>query len=182
MYGLPKGLVTVALGHITEGFYDTASLRSQKCSQHGAVYQKGITLPKRRCPRRCKPERDNGASEICKPSDAPRTKPRPCVKTMLCAIVQREAVNPRVGNLVHRVATVKFRPLHKVTVITELSKNAFHFTVVRLRQMRVVFDVHDAESRARRPDHATFVALVVDGREYELGIEICGVSHGRRDS
>ena len=70
-------------GRTTEGFYDTASLRSQKSSQHKIVYQKENALPKRRCPRRCKPERDNGANEPCKPNDAPKTKPRPCVKTML---------------------------------------------------------------------------------------------------
>ena len=40
-------------------------------------------LPKRRCPRRGKPKRDNGAKERGKPIDAPRTKPWPCVKTML---------------------------------------------------------------------------------------------------
>ena len=48
----------------TEGFYDTASRRSQKPSQHNSVYQKEPTLPKRRCPRRCKPMRDNGAINV----------------------------------------------------------------------------------------------------------------------
>ena len=73
-----------SLGPLTEGFYDTASLRSQEMSQHGTVYQKEITLPKRRCPRRCKPKRANGANESCKPNDDLKTNPRPCVKTMLC--------------------------------------------------------------------------------------------------
>ena len=72
------------LSRLTEGFYDTASLRSQKASQHTSVYQKETTLPKRRCPRRCKPTRDNGAKDLGKPNDTPRTKPWPCVKTMLC--------------------------------------------------------------------------------------------------
>ena len=72
------------LWHITEGFYDTASLRSQKSSQYRRVYQKETTLPKRRCPRRRKPTRDNGAKVRGKPYDAPTTKPWPCVKTMLC--------------------------------------------------------------------------------------------------
>ena len=48
----------VVVGHDlirpTEGFYDTASLRGQKVSQHQSVYQKEHTLPKRRCPRRGK--------------------------------------------------------------------------------------------------------------------------------
>ena len=68
----------------TEGFYDTASLRSQQTSQLQSVYQKEITLPKRRCPRRGKPKRDNEANEHGKPNDAPTTKPWLCVKTMLC--------------------------------------------------------------------------------------------------
>ena len=67
----------------TEGFYDTASRRSQQASHLDSVYQKEITLPKRRCPRRGILERDNGANRVCKPNDAPKTKPRPCVKTML---------------------------------------------------------------------------------------------------
>ena len=74
---------------LTEGFYDTASHRSQQASQHQLVYQKEITLPKRRCPRRGKPTRDNGVNEIRKPNHAPKTKPRPCVKTMLAARAQR---------------------------------------------------------------------------------------------
>ena len=41
------------------------------------------TLPKRRCPRRCKPERDNGASGVSRPNIALTTKPRPRVKNML---------------------------------------------------------------------------------------------------
>ena len=40
----------------TEGFYDTASHRSQQVSQHQSVYQKETALPKRRCPRRYKPK------------------------------------------------------------------------------------------------------------------------------
>ena len=52
------------LSCLTGGFCDTASLRSQQASQHGTAYQKEITLPKRRCPRRCKPERDNGANDL----------------------------------------------------------------------------------------------------------------------
>ena len=40
--------------------------------------------------------------------------------------------------------------------------------------------VHDAERGARRPDNATFVALVVDGGKHGFGIEIGGVSHGER--
>ena len=71
------------VGRTTEGIYDTASLRSQKASQHKTVYQEEATLPKRRCPRRCKPARDNGANEHDKPNDAPGTKPWSCVKTML---------------------------------------------------------------------------------------------------
>ena len=67
----------------TEGFYDTASHRSQQASQHQTVYQKDTTLPKRRCPRRCKPMNYNGAIEYRKPNDAPTTKPWPSVKNML---------------------------------------------------------------------------------------------------
>ena len=67
----------------TEGFYDTASLRSQQASQHQTVYQKENTLPKRRCPRRGKSKHVTEAIKRGKPNDAPRTKPRPCVKTML---------------------------------------------------------------------------------------------------
>ena len=61
------------------------SHRRQKASQHISVYQKETTLPKRRCPRRDKPARDNGAKARGKPNDAPTTKPWPCVKTMLAA-------------------------------------------------------------------------------------------------
>ena len=50
---------------LTEGFYDTASLRSQKASQHQIVYQKETTLPKRRCPRRRKPKCVIEAVNIC---------------------------------------------------------------------------------------------------------------------
>ena len=72
------------LGHTTEGFYDTASHRSQQTSQHQTVYQKEITLPKRRCPRRSKPKHIIEAVKRGKPSKSPTPKPRPCVKTMLC--------------------------------------------------------------------------------------------------
>ena len=43
--------VSISVGRTTEGFYDTASHRSQQASQHQSVYQKETTLPKRRCPR-----------------------------------------------------------------------------------------------------------------------------------
>ncbi|WP_419195345.1 hypothetical protein, partial [Novipirellula herctigrandis] len=49
---------------ITEGFYDTASLRSQKVSQQQSVYQKEQALPKRRCPRRGKPRLVAEAKDI----------------------------------------------------------------------------------------------------------------------
>ena len=80
-------------GRTTEGFYDTASHRSQQASQHQSVYQKEKTLPKRRCPRRGKPERDNGANQFCKPNDASMTKPRPCVKPMLADAMRRQFTN-----------------------------------------------------------------------------------------
>ena len=48
----------------TEGFYDTASLRSQQVSQHPTVYQKETALPKRRCPRRGKPKYVTEAAEL----------------------------------------------------------------------------------------------------------------------
>ena len=101
---------------------------------------------------------------------------------MLCAIVQREAVNPRVGNLVHRVATVKFGALHKLAVIAKLPQNAFHFAVVRLRHMWVVFDVHCAERRTRRPNDPTLITLVVDGSENRISMEFSRVDHGKKDS
>ena len=55
-------------------------------SQLRIVYQKEISLPKRRCPRLSAAwqTRTRQRSErICKLNDAPRTKPRLCVKTML---------------------------------------------------------------------------------------------------
>ena len=64
---IDQGLPSDDLRHITEGFYDTASLRSQQASQHRPVYQKEITLPKRRCPRCCQPSRDNGANDSANP-------------------------------------------------------------------------------------------------------------------
>ena len=67
----------------TEGFYDTASRRSQQASQHQTVYQKETTLPKRRCPRRGKPKHVTEAIKRGKPNNALIAKPRPCVKTML---------------------------------------------------------------------------------------------------
>ena len=54
----------VHLSRTTEGFYDTASHRSQQASQHKTVYQKETTLPKRRCPRRDKPNRIIEASDV----------------------------------------------------------------------------------------------------------------------
>ena len=77
------GSNVIDLGRPTEGFYDTASLRSQQASQLRLVYQKETTLPKRRCPRRDKPKDVNKVSRRCKPNEAPTAKPRPCVKTML---------------------------------------------------------------------------------------------------
>ena len=59
------------------------SPKRQQASQHQTVYQKDTTLPKRRCPRRCKPMNYNGAIEYRKPNDAPTTKPWPSVKNML---------------------------------------------------------------------------------------------------
>ena len=79
-----SGAVAIRFVRTTEGFYDTASLRSQLASQHQTVYQKESRLPKRRCPRRGKPARHNGANKRGKPNDAPTTKPWPCVKNMLC--------------------------------------------------------------------------------------------------
>ena len=76
----------------TEGFYDTASHRSQQVSQHQAVYQKETTLPKRRCPRRGKPKRATEVVKRRKPNDCPTTKPWPCVKTMLSDIELTEDV------------------------------------------------------------------------------------------
>ena len=61
-YGLESNLFTV--GRTTEGFYDTASLRRQKASQHQSVYQKQTALPKRRCPRRGKPKRVTEGSNV----------------------------------------------------------------------------------------------------------------------
>ena len=83
---------TEYLRRTTEGFYDTASHRSQQASQHQTVYQKETMLPKRRCPRRCKPKHVFEASKQGKAKNAPMTKPWPCVKTMLCdrkATIQR---------------------------------------------------------------------------------------------
>ena len=58
--GMPSGVreetVTFDSERLTEGFYDTASHRSQQVSQHPTVYQKETALPKRRCPRRGKPK------------------------------------------------------------------------------------------------------------------------------
>ena len=53
-----------SVGRVTEGFYDTASHRSQQASQHQTAYQKESTLPKRRCPRRGKPKRVNEAIDM----------------------------------------------------------------------------------------------------------------------
>ena len=78
------GLPQIRCERTTEGFYDTASRRSQQASQHQAVYQKKPTLPKRRCPRRDKSKCLTEAIKRGKPNDAPTAKPRPCVKTMLC--------------------------------------------------------------------------------------------------
>ena len=46
--GLWIGVSVMAntVGRLTEGFYDTASHRSQQESQHKTVYQKETTLPK----------------------------------------------------------------------------------------------------------------------------------------
>ena len=82
------------LGPTTEGFYDTASHRSQQVSQHPTVYQKETALPKRRCPRRGKPKRHNGAIARGKPNGAPRTKPWPCVKIMLADTVSHQNGQP----------------------------------------------------------------------------------------
>ena len=81
------------LSPTTEGFYDTASHRSQQASQHSIVYQKETTLPKRRCPRRCKPICDNGANRRGKPNYAPTTKPGPCVKTMVYAVTPAKRID-----------------------------------------------------------------------------------------
>ena len=65
--------------------FNANDLVPQQASQHKSFYQRISTLPKRPCPRRGKLTRDNGAKEHGKPNDAPTTKPRPCVKTMLSA-------------------------------------------------------------------------------------------------
>ena len=51
-------------GRAAEGFYDTDTTKASMCRSSKQVYQKEITLPKRRCPRRGKPGRDNGVNEF----------------------------------------------------------------------------------------------------------------------
>ena len=48
---------------LTEGFYDTASHRSQQASQLPTVYKKETTLPKRRNPRRGKTNHGTKAAD-----------------------------------------------------------------------------------------------------------------------
>ena len=79
------------LWHITEGFYDTASLRRQKASQHknslpkrNHVAKEAVSTAWQTSPRHRNDQRG-------KPNDAPVAKPWPCVKSMLC--VERFVVN-----------------------------------------------------------------------------------------
>ena len=74
------------LGPTTEGFYDTASLRSQKASQHKTVYQKETTLPKRRCPRRGKPTSRQRSEQT--------TQTKRCSKDEAVALRKNHVVRP----------------------------------------------------------------------------------------
>ena len=95
-YGLESNLFTV--GRTTEGFYDTAfspkpisvatqnSLPKRNHVAKEAVSAAWQTKTRKRSER------------ACKPNDAPKTKPRPCVKTMLCAPLRHGKV-PILGKI-----------------------------------------------------------------------------------
>ena len=71
-------------GRLTEGFYDTASLRSQQ------AFATAISLPKRNHVAKeavsaaLQTKKRQRRDKCGKPNDAPTTKPWLCVKTMLC--------------------------------------------------------------------------------------------------
>ena len=73
-----------SVGRLTEGFYDTASHRSQQASQHKNSLPKRTHVAKEAVSAARQTKTRQRSERICKPNDASTTKPRPCVKTMLC--------------------------------------------------------------------------------------------------
>ena len=70
----------------TEGFYDTASHRSQQTWQHQTVYQKDTTLLERRCPRHGKPKHVTEADDMANRTMLQRRSrglaQQPCCRTL----------------------------------------------------------------------------------------------------
>ncbi len=62
-----------------------------------------------------------------------------------------------------------------MSVLAELAENLLHSAVVGRRMVRIAFDSHAAQSGARRPDHATLVAAVIDFAKHHLRVEFDSV-------
>ena len=83
------------LSRLTEGFYDTASLRSQKCSQHGNSLPKRKHVAKEAVSAALQTRMRQRSERICKPNDASKDEAAALRKNHVVRPVHQNTVKPR---------------------------------------------------------------------------------------
>ena len=68
-------------------------------------------------------------------------------------------------------SAVRFRSLHEMTVIAQLTENSFHSLVICVWNVRVSFNPHSIERCAGSPNHATRVTLAIDFTQNRVSIK-----------